>query len=470
MTITDPRSPRTPPSRMLALAALVLAACAAPEVAPDGGTRPSDAAVTGDATGDGGGGARDGGQLDGAAIDAARLDGGMSDAAAIDGAVIDGATIDSAVIDGATIDSAVIDAGPTAAETVLLVARDGPTDATGASWAGGPWSAVESIGTGVLNVDLGVVVMDDGTGLAIFTPTGATALLSARWAAGVWEPLSSTGIVVGRAGLPIRTSGGALVPASVTTAGVSELALPRYDASSSSWSSSPERTGVVEVSGSQFVGAPAVALRSSGDPLVVFGRRTGTSPVTYGFTVRSGGAWSADAVIPGAVGPSVFHGIAIAPQGDQVVAVWIHGSAGAEIHSAVYAGGAWSAEASIATDVIAASFRPLLLTSLPDGRVALAYLSHVAAESAAMVRVGFFDGSSWSAFREVPSVRAAYTSIMFALARGAAGSAVLELAYVGSTLRDVRHTRLTDEATWTWAAPVVADAANRDCIGLAVGP
>jgi hypothetical protein len=456
MTTTELRSPPTALTTLCAL--LALAACAAPEAAHDGGTVPSDAARSADATGDGG-----------EARDAAGLD-AAADGATIDGATIDDATIDGAATDSAAIDAAAIDAGPPVGEAVLLVAREGSTAATGASWTGGTWGAIEPIGTGILNVDLGVVVMDDGTGLGIFTPTGLPAFIhSARWSAGAWGPLSTSDVAIGRASLPIRASGGALLAAAVSTPGISELALARYDASSGAWSSSPERTGVFEVSGSQFVGSPAVALMSSGDPLVVFGRRVGTSAVvTYDFTVRTGAAWSADALIPGAVGPSSFHGIAITSQDDHVLAVWIHGSAGAEIHSAVYAAGTWSTEAAIATDVIAASFRPLLLTSLPDGRVALAYLTHVPAEGTAMVRIGFFDGSSWSAFREVPGARAFYTSLMFALARGA-GSAVLELAYVDSA-HAVRHTRLMDEATWTWTAPTVADGGIRDCIALAVGP
>jgi hypothetical protein len=107
----------------------------------------------------------------------------------------------------------------------------------------------------------------------------------------------------------------------------------------------------------------------------------------------------------------------------------------------------------------------LSIAALPDGRAALAY-----ATAANGINVGFFDGTAWSAFRAVPG--ATFGAAQFgpvSVARGVDG-AVLELAFLDTDLH-VRHTRLTDEASWTWSAPVmVGDASSHTRVWIATGP
>ena len=102
--------------------------------------------------------------------------------------------------------------------------------------------------------------------------------------------------------------------------------------------------------------------------------------------------------------------------------------------------------------------------ALPDGRVALAYWTQDQA-----IKVGFFDGASWSEFKVVPGAFAMGYSPL-AIIHGAPG-AVLELLYSQRPAQPpdppsaddyyLKHLRLTDEETWTWTPPALVDGDHR---------
>ena len=64
-----------------------------------------------------------------------------------------------------------------------------------------------------------------------------------------------------------------------------------------------------------------------------------------------------------------------------------------------FSAGAWSAATPLASDLIVSSQlgAPSQLAALPDGRVALVYLTTKNTLSG-----GFYDGTAWSTFRTVP--------------------------------------------------------------------
>jgi hypothetical protein len=96
---------------------------------------------------------------------------------------------------------------------------------------------------------------------------------------------------------------------------------------------------------------------------------------------------------------------------------------------------------------------PPSLAALADGRLALAYMNATSAK----IDVGFFDGTSWSAFTPVPGI-APSQFFAPAIAGGIVGD-VLELVYIDAN-ETLQHVRLTNEAAWTWSAPVAVDSAN----------
>jgi hypothetical protein len=137
------------------------------------------------------------------------------------------------------------------------------------------------------------------------------------------------------------------------------------------------------------------------------------------------------------------------------------------VSSMTFTGGAWTTPMPIAMDGWQSNpprGSMFSLAALADGRVALAYPT-----SSSAIKVGFFDGSSWSAFQTVPGAMIGGYFGPVSIARGV-DTDLLELVYVDAT-NHVQHMRLIDAASWAWSSPVmVGDTSVHTRVALAAGP
>jgi hypothetical protein len=353
-------------------------------------------------------------------------------------------------------------------DTVLLVAgpsNGGTFHAIGTSYQGGAWSAATQLGSDIYSDSGGgVAVTAGGTGVAVLRGNTNTSLESAVWNAGSWKTLVSQGTTDSFVSAPVAAGGVAML-VHQSGVGASTEYFAEWNSSGSSFSPLSQSTGTVGDNET----IPVVVTTASGDPLVLFSNNT----YTYSFTLRTGGVWSAVAALPSASEPMM--GAAAKPAiaaargigTTTIVAVVNSGSNGTNAQYATFSSGAWTTAKPLVSDLLAGlrCQGPIALAGLPDGRVAMAYVA-----TAGAIKVGFFDGQAFGAFTAVPMVTSNAVPVPLSLARGAYGSAVLELAYLDTSLH-VEHTRLTSEAQWTWSTPIVVDATQGyNLVSLAVGP
>jgi hypothetical protein len=312
----------------------------------------------------------------------------------------------------------------------------------------------------------GVPLVPDGRGLAVIRANAGvsaeSALYTGSWATlAAYNAANSTNYV----SVPIPTATGALV-AHAAASGADPISLDTWDDGTSAWTT--ETTGV----NGDNQSFPTVATTAAGDPLVLFSQCSGSVP-TYDWVARTAGTWGAAAVIPGLMaatcggatgGPSPAYVNAKRAGADQIVAV-LRVSSGTTLQAVSFSAGAWSSATTVATDAVSDTFMGLAIAALPDGRVALAYET-----TARGVSVGFFDGSTWSAFQAVPTAALPNSvSVPLSVAHGGVG-AVLELAYVDASLH-LQHTRLLTETPWVWSTPAPVDASQTyGLVSIAVGP
>jgi hypothetical protein len=350
-------------------------------------------------------------------------------------------------------------------DTVLLLAgpaNAGTGQAIGTSYQAGAWSAVTQLGSNIFSAGGGgVAITDDGRGVAVLRRNSGSALESASWS-GSWGMLAAQATYDSYLSLPVAAGGGVML-VHQSGQGASTNYFARWQGGTTPWSPLAESTGTLGDNRT----LPTVVVTAAGDPLVLF---SDSSTQSYSWTLRTGGTWSASATIPGASEPnnlSPSAAIAVARGiGQAAIVAILRTGDGSSAQYATFSAGAWSTAASLVSDLDnAPATVPFALTALPDGRVAMAYVTRAGA-----VKVGFFDGSAWGAFTAVPAVTAYTGALPLSLARGAYGSAVVELAYLDTALH-VEHTRLTDESRWTWSTPVVVDGSQQYVlVSIAVGP
>jgi hypothetical protein len=205
---------------------------------------------------------------------------------------------------------------------------------------------------------------------------------------------------------------------------------------------------------------PVVAITSAGDPLVV-----SFSSGSYQWSLRTAGTWSAPAAIAGLSGPPPGNGmilympsvasVQLPATGDLLFGFTssepADGSTAVDLKVATFSNGAWSAATAVANDLALEPTESAHFAALPDGTIAMAYVATVAAGGSPL-QVGFYDGTTWSAFRGATGV---YTSDLFDICRGAAGAA-LEVVYSDAN-NNFYHGRLTDRANWVWQAGISID-------------
>lgn len=322
----------------------------------------------------------------------------------------------------------------------------------GTAFVNGSWAPVKVLRE---QAALGTVgFLADGTGLAVMGATGGLGVASwdGQWSTAELEQ----GAPHGTLGRMTTFAGGAAVAGRVSDALAEThiVQLSYYDFESSTWTVG-EEVGV-ETSFSP----PAVAMTEAGEPLVVFydpaNRR-------YSWKVKTGGSWASPGRVP--VDRQEDFGFAeidlVKREGaDEIIGIfasdYTNGDSAALV-SSVFSDGLWSPVAMIATDVnmIAQNTRRAYLSALPDGRVALAYWA-----VDFRIKIGFFDGSSWSEFKVVPNAMT-YALSPIAISRGAPGAA-LELLFSKRSMGEptgfeLAHMRLTNEASWAWTEPQIVD-------------
>ncbi len=410
-------------------------------------------------------GSADGGSAsprDASSHDAPAPDGGVPGDAAQDSSV--DATLDSstnptpdssmdtgvepptdAALDALDADAAVSVDGAAGGSQILLLGINA-SGAFGATFQGSAWGPVTNIASHASDVAGGLTACPDGSAFGAFLASGSPLLLDEIWKGG-WVPTGSLGTGNPQyISAPAATSQSVFVvaeeqPSAGSTGGIF---LNTYDLAASTTVEVP--IGV----GGQYA-SPAVTGTAAGAPLVVASLVAGG----YAWTLGSGGTWSAPASIPGitvAAFPPVDAPVLVERTGvDQIVGIFeiaVDSSSGTTLAASTFSAGAWGTATTIATD--ARFGRPPSVAALPDGRVALSYTN----KSTPAVEVGFFDGTAWSAFATVPGIS---PSQFFpgAIAQGLAGD-VLELVYIDAS-QATQHTRLTNESTWTWSAPIAVD-------------
>ena len=354
-------------------------------------------------------------------------------------------------------------------DTVLLVAGNLNTGGItlGASFRAGSWSTT-SIAPPAADIYAyrggGVVVTGHGRGVAMLGGSTDAGLYSLTFRNTNWSTFARQGTSVNRTigrPMPSGTAGGGAIVAHQIGTSASPIDLSQYDDASNAWSTLPDDVGIA----SDMRGLPGAVADASGNPIVIAAAGSG---LTYVWSRRVGGVWSAPANMLNA--PLAFFGVnsmseaVLRPGTSQLVAVMRAGSSNSELRYAVWNGTTWSAATTVATD--ASGFRAFSMAPLLDGRVALAYV-----DNADHVRVGFFDGSAWSAFDSLTLTPNLFpVNAPMAIARGANGDAVLELAYASDM--GVWHTRLTRESPATWTTPVLVGGSTAQFGGvwLAVGP
>lgn len=331
--------------------------------------------------------------------------------------------------------------------------------AFGSSFERGSWAALVALtGSDCFSAGGGgVTVMNDGRGLAIVRGNGGALPYSAVWSAGRWGAMTATGGTVSSfLSVPQATASGAAYVRQ-SGMGTSNLRVDTFSSARSTWELGSAR----ELLGDNR-GIPALAVTSSGQQLVIDGDSRGG----YRWMLGAGDAWSALATVSGATVPvfdSAFPAV-VATQRvgvDEVVAAFVVAGeprTTARIAWSTFRAGAWTTVNTLATDVVQTSgvTSPMVLTALRDGRVALGYLTATRG-----VSVGFYDGASWSPFRAATGVSSIPQASPFALTRGADASALLELVFVDASTRQLRHTRLTDEAAFRWSAPATIDSTRQ---------
>ena len=311
----------------------------------------------------------------------------------------------------------------------------------------------------------GVAVLADGTGVGVVRGNTNTSLETATWA-GAWSTVTvESSAQVNLIGLPVVTAAGVAIPFEngITN---NPLLVDELKASTSSWTMN-ESTN----SANNNQTAPTLALTLAGDPVLL----AATSTKVYTWSLRTAGTWSAPVTIAGLAAPGgIGLGAGVVATGlvgvDQIIGVFIQAADGGGaplLQSAAFASGAWSSPIPVVTD-LPSTLRgtPMAIAAPTDRRAALAYVASTGA-----VKVGFWSGTAWGAFQAVSSVTATTSAEApaIAIARGASG-AEIELAYIDGSSH-LGHTRLVDEAAWTWTTPVAIDAVGTyGMVSIAVGP
>ncbi|WP_394834472.1 hypothetical protein LVJ94_49050 [Pendulispora rubella] len=137
------------------------------------------------------------------------------------------------------------------------------------------------------------------------------------------------------------------------------------------------------------------------------------------------------------------------------------------MHRSLWSGAEWSNAAALANNLSRSGSSPFAVTSLRDGRIAIAN-----GDDTGAIRAGFFNGTKWTELKTVPLAPAAtlYANRRVALARGVSAGVILELVYLADD-RIVRHARLTNEASWTWSTPtMVKPSGTYDMVHLTASP
>ncbi|MGD0530653.1 MAG: hypothetical protein ABSE49_36305, partial [Polyangiaceae bacterium] len=343
------------------------------------------------------------------------------------------------------------DAGAGASTLLLLGLASG--GAFGSAFHGAAWDPVTRVATEDSYASGGgLAAAPDGRAFAAFRAEASPLLYDVIWD-GSWPAPGALG--VGNddcVSAPATTAQSVFVVAAESPSANSPggVFLDTYDIPSPSW------TDDVPVGLPGAYARPAVAATAAGEPLVVIAQSANMQG--YQWTLRSGVTWSTPAALPGISASADyqfdFPVLAKRVGVDQIVGVFettVDDMSGASLGASVFSGGAWGMPTTVATS--ARTGEPPSLTALADGRVALAYTSATSAK----IDVGFFDGTSWSAFAAVPGI-APSPFFAPAIAGGIAGD-VLELVYIDAN-EALQHVRLTNEAAWTWSAPVLVDSAN----------
>lgn len=346
-------------------------------------------------------------------------------------------------------------------DTVLLLAptADG---VLAASRRDGTWTTTE-LAEPPEGVDTdhggGLAVTGVGHGVAVLPANSGPELFGTSWDGG-WTPLTRVGTVrASNVSEPAPATGGALLAYQALGSSRIELHYGRYDDAAAGWTVLDEPTGA-HPGGLQF--SLAIVADASGSALAVLEL---AGAATYGSTTNAGGAWGAVEDIPNApVPPSAMRGVAAVRRAgsDQLVAALRSGTEN-ELRVAVRAGAAWSPATTLATDLRFA-FPCFALAALPDGRVALVYQSTTGDTFSS-----FFDGAAWSPWALVPIEVVLVSAHPISIARGIDGEAVLELAYVDRTTRNVLHTRLSSSGEWS-EPRAVGTAPPYASVHIAVGP
>jgi hypothetical protein len=398
--------------------------------------------------------------------DASGPDSSTSDAAfKPDGSGPDSSTSDAALLDATTDAPPYLDAAEASAPPTLLtvVGVDTVNTPRAGAYKGGAWT-VGAVGSDIFSPGGGgVAVLSASQALASLRGNANSSLETATYD-GTWSNLSLPGpATLSYVGPPVATATGAALVFMAGT-GSSPLYAARYASATKTWTTTNE--SVVAQSDNQTV---PWLVETSSKELALYATGAGS----YASVAGSGGTWGTQAVIPGATVPRSVVGAVPSIVGvrragtDQVVAAWITGSGPSSfsIITGVWSAGAWTvASTALATDVASSQARPFAMTALPDGRVALAYLS-----AASVVKFALYDGTSWGAVATVPGTVTS-VRVPVAIAAGVGGSAIVELAYIDAN-RHPQHTRLTSEAPLTWSGNQAIDGAETyDAIDLASGP
>jgi hypothetical protein len=406
-----------------------------------------------------------------APAEAGSQESGAGDATSADAGTADtGAGADAAASDGGGSNEASLDASGDAADAsappptllTMVGVTTGNVPYAGA-YAAGAWTTT-AIGTDIFSPGGGGVAVLDATH-ALATLRGNTSgAVEAAPFAGKWSNLANVvTAATSYTGAPVATVGGAAVPYQAGTSGYA-LYVARYASSGGTWTTTNESTGA---SGDNIT-VPWLVETSTTELLLA-----GNTSSQYTSVAKTGGAWGAAAAIPGTSTPSAITAGLPAIAGarragtDQVVAAWMQGATtSATLNTGVWSAGTWTvAPSALATDVAGNQGRAFAIAALPDGRVALAYVS-----TSSALNLALYDGTSWGAFTAVPVAAASSPRVPVAIAAGIGGTAVVELAYLDAN-RHAQHTRLTSESPLTWSASTPIDATNvYDKIELASGP
>lgn len=299
----------------------------------------------------------------------------------------------------------------------------------------------------------GATFTGTGGGAAAFLDFATSQFTAATWTAdagwGQFKEPSDAGAAL-FTGQPTLTATGAIVAHELSSGAV------LFDEFvGGSWT-----TSATPITGDQL-GLPAVAEGSTpGDALLIAPTASG-----YDWSYRTSGTWSAPATIAGlALPPNETSGhlpgasiVRANAAGDLLAgfatSVPADGGPIEAIAVAKFSAGAWSAPTVLATDLNEAYYEAPRLAVLADGTIALAYFA------TSSVKVGFYDGASWSTFQVAPGVYPSLGFQPFDIARGASG-ALLELSFIDSN-NNLFHVRLTDRASWTWTSVVTIDGNDR---------